>query len=326
MTPNFQWVYAPVMQPAPPVAERAPVSAAGSGRVEMALSSASSATGVPFDYLLRTAERESALDPSARAATSSATGLFQFIESTWIETLAESGDELGLQNYADAIERTPDGRYVVPDAEDRAEILALRTDPEIAALMAGALTVQNADYLQQRIGRAPDAGELYIAHFLGAAGAARLIEGAASTPDVTAADIFPRQAAANRPIFYGSGGAARSLSEVYANLVARHGGATPVDIAPASSAMAYAEPQALQPLTLAAERAFDGLFRTDGERGASAGTSFFNGFVSAPGMFDVALAMDAEAPAVTRAERERAPLPPPRSTPLDLSSFQATSW
>ncbi|MGE3930583.1 MAG: hypothetical protein AB7G05_10485, partial [Hyphomonadaceae bacterium] len=95
------------------------------------------------------------------------------------------------------------------DSGARREALALRTDPEIAARMAGELTRENAETLQARLGRAPGAGELYAAHVMGAGGALRLIE-AAQNGAPSAAAIFPREAAANRGLFYTRGGDARS--------------------------------------------------------------------------------------------------------------------
>ncbi|HLV85239.1 MAG TPA: transglycosylase SLT domain-containing protein [Devosia sp.] len=48
------------------------------------LTAAGDRNGVDFDYLLQTAMRESSLNPQAKAQTSSAVGLFQFLESTWL--------------------------------------------------------------------------------------------------------------------------------------------------------------------------------------------------------------------------------------------------
>jgi hypothetical protein len=90
------------------------------------------------------------------------------------------------------------------DAGTRREILALRNDPEIAARMAGELARENAETLQARLGRAPSAGELYAAHVMGAGGALRLIEAAARGAP-SAAALFPREAAANRGLFYANG-------------------------------------------------------------------------------------------------------------------------
>ena len=41
-------------------------------------------TGADFEYLAQTAARESNFDPQAQARTSSAAGMFQFIEQTWL--------------------------------------------------------------------------------------------------------------------------------------------------------------------------------------------------------------------------------------------------
>lgn len=193
------------------------------GEIKAALRQASAATGTDFDYLLRTAQRESAMKPDAKSKTSSATGLFQFIEQTWLGTLKQSGHGLGLGKYADAIDRLPDGRHKVTDPKMRQAILALRKDPKASALMAGAYTQDAAAKLQKAFGRTPLEGELYIAHFLGPGGAVRLIDAAQTTPEVSAARLFPKAAHANRPIFYDKAGKARSVEAVYQNLVARHG-------------------------------------------------------------------------------------------------------
>jgi hypothetical protein len=241
------------------------------GKVTNAIREAARLTGAGFDYLLKTAMRESNLNPEIKAPTSSATGLFQFIDQTWLETLKTEGPALGYGKYADAIVQTSSGRYIVPDAAMNAEIMALRKDPTANAVMAGAFTNRNADILTTRLNRNPTEGELYMAHFLGPAGAARFISAAETTPGAKAAELFPKAAAANRPIFYDRAGQARSVSEVYASLVARHGSnqtvaaRTPVPQAPPvlntredSPAIAYAADT--RPV-------FHGLFRSEG-RGA----------------------------------------------------------
>jgi hypothetical protein len=191
----------------------------GPERVQGAIRRAAASTGTSFDYLLATAKRESALDPDARAQSSSATGLFQFIDSTWLQTLKEEGPAYGLAVAAAAIERSSDGRYLVRDPGARQAILALREDPELNAMMAGAFTRKNRAGLKDALGREPTSGELYLAHFMGLGGAAKLIGLAASDGTADAALAFPRQAAANRAVFYDKGGSGRSASEVYANLV-----------------------------------------------------------------------------------------------------------
>ncbi len=190
-------------------------------RVTGAIREAARVTGAGFEYLLKTALRESNFDPNAKAATSSATGLFQFIDQTWLGTVKGAGTELGYGRYADAITKTPSGRYVVEDPAMYREIMKLRLDPKANAVMAGAFTNQNAAGLSEALGRKPTDGELYVAHFLGAAGATKLITGAVKNPSAPAADAFPEAARANRTIFYDRG-APRSFAKVYQLLVSRH--------------------------------------------------------------------------------------------------------
>jgi hypothetical protein len=187
-----------------------------------AIRSAAQVTGTSFNYLLATAKIESDLDPSMTMKSSSATGLFQFIEQTWLGTLKQAGPAFGFGDYAGAIERNPSGQYVVRDLRMRREILALRTDPSANAIMAGALTQQNAGALGRRIGRGPTEAELYIAHFFGAGGAGKLINLLRSNPQLAAADVFPQAARANQPIFYDGQGNPRSIAGVYGELVRRY--------------------------------------------------------------------------------------------------------
>lgn len=202
-------------------ASAGPITRSG-GTLDQVLRRAAAETGVDFRYLLKTAERESSLNPNVVSNTSSATGLFQFIEQTWLSTLRSDGEGLGLGRYARAIERGADGTFFVRDQGLRREILALRKDPEISAQVAGALTRRNADYLSNSIGREATGGELYIAHFLGARGASDLLTAARVAPQRPAAELFPQAAAANRAIFYDGAGAPRSVSQVQALLTARH--------------------------------------------------------------------------------------------------------
>jgi hypothetical protein len=191
-------------------------------RVTGAIRDAARVTGAGFEYLLNTAVRESNLDPNAKSPNSSATGLFQFLDQTWLATLKQAGPGLGYGKYADAITQTASGSYTVSDPAMMRDIMALRRDPEANAVMAGAFSNANAQTLTERLGRKPTDGELYIAHFLGASGAVRLISGAQTHPNLSAASLFPKAAAANASIFYDKSGNARSLSQVYDVLVSRH--------------------------------------------------------------------------------------------------------
>lgn len=185
-------------------------SAGGANAVKTALKNAAEATGVGFDMLYRMAQRESSLDPAARAKTSSAAGLFQFIDQTWLGAVKKYGAKHGMEDAAAAITQDSKGRYVVVDAEKRQEILNHRFDPMKAAALAGELIQENRANLEMRLGRAVNSAEIYAAHFLGAGGAAKLLKAA---PETAAAEILPRAAAANRPVFY-DGARAKTIAEV----------------------------------------------------------------------------------------------------------------
>jgi hypothetical protein len=201
-------------------------TASVASRIELAFQSASTSTGTSFDYLVKTAARESSFNPAAKAKTSSATGLFQFIESTWMETMKEAGPKHGLEKYSDHIQRSKSGKFYVRDPQMRREILELRKDPEISSMMAGAYTQKNAEYLERRTGREPSDGELYMAHFLGANGAGRLIDATRANPDMRADKVFSAQARANKSIFYHRNGKARSMQEVYEVITSKHDAVT----------------------------------------------------------------------------------------------------
>src|SRR5579863_4193929 len=194
------------------------------GMVEAAIQRASSATGVDFGFLMGAARRESGYNPNARARTSSATGLFQFTEQTWLATLKQHGAKYGYARYADLIRPGPNGRFYVQGGEARATVMDLRLDPHASALMAGELAADHAAYLRGRVGREPTAGELYVAHVLGPQGSAKLIDAVRISPTASAPALFPDAAASNRGIFYRAGRAA-TVTEVYANLTAGPGAA-----------------------------------------------------------------------------------------------------
>ena len=194
------------------------VSGPEGGAVKAAIAQAAERTGVAFDYLLQQAKVESGLNPNAQAGTSSAAGLFQFIDQSWLGVLKTHGTEHGYGWAANAISRQG-GRWTV-DPAARAQVFALRRDPQAASLMAGEFASDNAAGLEKTLGRAPAKADLYFAHFLGLQGASRFLKAADSYPDASAASVFPREAGANRGIFYRKSGEPRSLAQVY-QLMAR---------------------------------------------------------------------------------------------------------
>jgi hypothetical protein len=292
-------------------------------------------TGVGFDYLLSTAQRESALDPKARAKASSASGLFQFIEQTWLGLIKSEGDKAGLPDYAKAVSTKSDGTLAVDDPNLRRAILDLRQDPEVASVMAGALTQKNREALTAELGREPSSGDLYAAHFLGAKGAVDLIRAARSNPTRPIAAEFPEAAASNRTIFFDRQGRARGAGEVYALLAQPRAGE--------SAAPAFAPDR---PVAFANQDgpAFHGLFQSDTRRGpiSEAVAKLWRGGAAAPSVQAAALSyfpsssgqgavLQDTVPTAPSPMPAGAPLPPPRprneaapaasARPLDLSNF-----
>lgn len=178
--------------------------------VREAIARAAQATGVDFSYLLAQARLESSLNPQARATASSAAGLFQFTKGTWGTMLARHGDALGATG--------------VPTTS-HARLMALRYDPNAAAMMAAELAGDNSAALTTVLGRPPSSSELYLAHFLGASGAMRFLGALATNPDQSAATLLPKAAAANAEIFFEAGGAPRSVGAVMALIQTRMDGA-----------------------------------------------------------------------------------------------------
>lgn len=260
-----------------------------SSKVMKALQRASDRTGANFDYLLRTAFRESSFDPKAKASTSSASGLFQFIEQTWLQTLKQDGPGLGFGRLAGHITQDPKGRYTVSNPDMREKILNLRFDPTASAVLAGAFTKRNADALQASIGRPATSGELYIAHFLGADGASNLISLAANKPDMAAKKAFPREAAANPSIFYDRKGEPRTVRDVYGVLVAKHEGGSPFPQAVAASST-VAQPEPVPAVTGGPVAFFGGgsgqnggfgsFFSSGSQPSPSVSAALWNGFTS----------------------------------------------
>ena len=116
-----------------------------------AIAHASDKTGVDFSYLLQQAQVESSFRPELKAKTSSATGLYQFIESTWMNMVERFGDEFDIDT----------------EGKSEADILEMRKNPEAASFMAAKFAAQNQRYLETHYGGDIGSTELYFAHFMG---------------------------------------------------------------------------------------------------------------------------------------------------------------
>lgn len=203
-----------------------------------ALKNAAAATGSDFHYLLGTAMRESSLKANAQSSTSSAAGLFQFIDQTWLGLVKTHGAKYGLGSLAGAISTTPDGRYHAASDADRQTILALKKDPQVSALMAGEYARSTQGAMEANLGRQVCGGELYAAHFLGADAACKLIRTSQTAPSTNAAQIFPQAAGANRSVFFHADGTAKSVREVYDWAMQQPGSSATLASAPSAGPIA----------------------------------------------------------------------------------------
>jgi hypothetical protein len=167
--------------------------------VVFAIHDASQKSGADFSYLVKQAAVESSFDPNAKAKGSSATGLYQFIQSTWLDMVDKYGEKYGLDT----------------SSMSRKDLMALRKDPEVSSCMAAELSQENGEFLNNNWGGEVGETELYLAHFMGAGGAASFLKAKDNNPMMAAADLFPDAARSNRSVFFDGNGRARSVSEVY---------------------------------------------------------------------------------------------------------------
>ncbi|MFW2829598.1 lytic transglycosylase domain-containing protein [Sphingomonas sp. ID0503] len=183
--------------------------------VRNAIANASRKTGVDFSYLLGQANIESGLRPDAKAATSSATGLFQFVDQSWLAVMSQHGQANGLGWASNAIQQTSGGRYYVADPAMRQQIMNLRKDPETCSIMAAEHAADNKAAVEGCLGRTATGTDLYICHFLGQKGGQKFLSAMQNNAGATAASLFPAAGRANRNVFYNKDGSAKTLAQVY---------------------------------------------------------------------------------------------------------------
>ncbi len=192
-------------------------------RVVNAVENAATQTGADFSLLMEKASTESGFNASAKSSTSSATGLFQFIDSTWLGMVKEYGAKFGLGQYADQIQ-IKNGKPCVANCDVKTAILNLRKNPEISALMAGEMTTEDKQYLLNNTDGTVGRTEMYVAHFMGSGNAAKFLNAREDNGAASAAQLFPKEAHANKSIFFNSAGQARTLDQVYSVLARKIGG------------------------------------------------------------------------------------------------------
>ena len=206
-----------------------------------AIKSASDKTGVDFDYLVNQAATESSFRPEVQAKTSSAPGLYQFIDQTWLSTVSKHGAKHGLGEQAAQIKQDFQGRHFVADNKVKQEILDLRKDPAIASLMAAEFASDNQAYLEGKTGKSATATDLYMSHFLGAGGASKFIKAMQESPYRPAAHLMPAAARANKHVFYHADGSPKNMTEIYQSFEKKFGEVGDFEVAQAKPEKAVAQ-------------------------------------------------------------------------------------
>lgn len=152
-------------------------------------------TGVDVKTLAAMCAIESNFNPDAKAGTSSASGLFQFLTGTWNGMLSKYGAKYGIDP------RTP------------------ATDPRAAVLMGAEFIKENLATLKSQVkGRELTNTDAYMAHFLGPAAAAKFLN---ADPNAIGADVMrgppgKDPVASNPNVFFDKNTRqARTIGEIY---------------------------------------------------------------------------------------------------------------
>jgi len=174
---------------------------------------------VDFSFLMELARVESSFNPAARAPKSTATGLFQFMDYSWIEAIRKYGANYGLKDYATRVKLIDDGEQGQPSMTYdplQLEVLALRLNPRLSTLLAAENIKRNKRNLSSRLRRKLGRTDLYLSHFFGLSGAVKFLETLNEKPASTAGELFPKAVAArNRDIFQSWQKQPRTVAEVY---------------------------------------------------------------------------------------------------------------
>jgi hypothetical protein len=176
-----------------------------------------------FTDLLAQVVGETAFKQNAVNKITGAAGPFQFVKNTWLSMVQRHGEALGVKpELVQQIKTDAKGHLKVADPKALQDILELRHDVALSAKMASKLMAENTTQLHHILHRAPTEPEIHLAFLLGAAGAGKLIDAAASTPEIASTDIVGAAATANPTLFHDHSGNVRSASEAVTFLAAKY--------------------------------------------------------------------------------------------------------
>ncbi len=182
--------------PADPSIKVPDATGPGAAGMKPMIHGAAKLVGVDPNALMQVIAMESGFKTGARAGTSSATGLGQFTAGTWKEMMSKYANKYGID----------------PNTSPN--------DPKASAIMAAQYLKDNAQAIGKATGMPVGSTEAYIGHFLGTNGAIQFLKALKDNPEASAAQAMPKQANANKEIFF-ENGRQRTNAEVYALLEKR---------------------------------------------------------------------------------------------------------
>ena len=159
------------------------------GEVVDIIKTAANKAGVDPSIMTSMAAVESGFNPNARAGSSSAKGLFQFLNATWNTQIHRDGSKYGLTS-----ETSP-------------------FDPMANSLMGSEFVKDNLQAIKD-VKPNPNLTDAYMAHFLGAGGARKFLRAMQTNPNAIGSVLFPNEANANPGVFK-PGGRALTLQQIY---------------------------------------------------------------------------------------------------------------
>ena len=176
-------------------------------------------TDIDFGFMMELADAESGFKPDIKSKRSSATGMYQFIDDTWLKTIKSYGHKYGLGIYADQVEFYTDDngkeRAIINNPIIHQHVLELRTNPRISALLAAEFTLENDNKLSCYLNRKINRTERYLAHFFGPEDVVHFIRAFNNNPNQIAADLFPDSAKANPGVFKPWRKGSQTIKQIY---------------------------------------------------------------------------------------------------------------
>lgn len=193
-----------------------------SPEVMTSLREAAAKTGVDFDFLVAQASLESGFSGGAHSHRGSAAGLFQFTSGTWLRMMHQHGAAYGHEDLVKHIKPHANGGFTVDDRRAEKQILDLRQDVGLSAVMAAEYAKTNAGHIEAAIGHKATAADLHLAHLLGTSGAVRFLKAREHNERQPAASVVPAAARQNPNLFYAHGSKTpQSVATVYQRIQER---------------------------------------------------------------------------------------------------------